>query len=399
LLLYPALQCLEACVAECTPQFRVCMCQKRIPDALATLVLGADEDLSTREKCLLLLSTWVATLPATSGSVNALILHEAAERLRLEGVPLDARDAGPFLAWVEQHAAREQHRLAADAQSPRSRRAAAALARASAEEADILPVDRDGRRRGRLGGDADHSRVHAGKQRRWNAAGRPLRRGAQGSDVFRTGTGTARGASDEEEDEDEDGDGDGDGQSDGAGNVWRTAPRTSAAHPRQHSRTSRSPPRPQGLSRGMSSDMADAAMMQEMLALDLKEEGETLLGEGDLHGALAVYTQALDYAPNYRLYLARAAVLLRLGRAEEAQADAVTLVTLLPSLPGAHALLGEAHEAQARHAQARGCYEKASFLANADGDDQAADDYAQAAQRCKYADATRLRHRRDYSAV
>ena len=128
--------------------------------------------------------------------------------------------------------------------------------------------------------------------------------------------------------------------------------------------------------------------MQEMLALDLKDEGEALLEDGDLEGALQVYTQALSYAPNYRLYAARAACLLRLGRPEDAGADAAHLVALLPSFHAGHALAAQAAEAQGAHGAARAAFDKALFLAEADGDGAAAEEYREGKRRVYLAEAT-----------
>jgi hypothetical protein len=116
-------------------------------------------------------------------------------------------------------------------------------------------------------------------------------------------------------------------------------------------------------------------MVQELLALDLKDEGEALLEEGDLEGALAVYSQALSYAPNYRLYAARAGCLLRLGDAAAAQADAAHLVAMLPSFHAGHALLARALQALGEPGPARAAFEKAIFLADADGDRDKSDEY------------------------
>jgi tetratricopeptide (TPR) repeat protein len=114
--------------------------------------------------------------------------------------------------------------------------------------------------------------------------------------------------------------------------------------------------------------MQEAVMMQEMLALDLKDEGEALLEDGDLEGALATYTQALNYAPNYRVYAARAACLLRLGRARDAATDSALVVAMLPSFHTGHGLLAAALAEQRDFGAARAAYEKAIFLADADGD-------------------------------
>jgi tetratricopeptide (TPR) repeat protein len=111
--------------------------------------------------------------------------------------------------------------------------------------------------------------------------------------------------------------------------------------------------------------MADAAIMQEMLALDLKEEADALAeGEaGDPTAALALYSQAISYAPNFRLYVARCAVLLRLGRPDEAALDASSIVTLLPSWHRGHALAAAAAAAMGQAVRAREAFDKAAFLA------------------------------------
>lgn len=107
--------------------------------------------------------------------------------------------------------------------------------------------------------------------------------------------------------------------------------------------------------------------MQEMLALDMKEEADAVQ-ETDAEAALALYSQAIEYSPNFRLYVARAAVLLRLGRGEAAAADAAAIVTLLPSWHRGHALAAQAAALLRQPAKAREAWEKAAFLAHADGD-------------------------------
>lgn len=401
-----------------------CLCQKRIPDALATLVLHTDADVAVREKSLVLLQSWAASLgakPKEAGH-HVRILHDALDRLRLEGVPVDAVPGGKknrddaFAKWMAQHAARERSRQQADsARGVRasSRRAKAAAARAD-EAGDIMPVGKDGTKRGTTGDGAAATAEKAALldgRPRWNVAGRRARRGPEGNDLYRTGTRSGARDSSDEGDSDEGDDAaerttdaadtdadtrDGAKQSD---SVWRTSrqqPRPGAAaggsaDARRGGGGSGGGGRARvtGLPQSISSDMADAAMMQEMLALNLRDEGESILEDGDLEGALAVFTQAMSYAPNYRLYVARAQVLLRMGRAREAHSDAQQLVTLLPSFHTGHALLGQALEQQGRLAQAGASYEKAAFLAAADGDEVHAEEYEDAKDRCKHGEGVR----------
>jgi tetratricopeptide (TPR) repeat protein len=265
-------------------------------------------------------------------------------------------------------------------------------------------VGKDGKKRGTNGsaaaGDAERSALLTGEPR-WNVAGRRVRKGPEGNDLYRTGSKISTRDSSDDEQSDEDGETDApardappahartseNGASSPGDSVWRTSRQQSVAT--RDGGSSNGHSRRSGLPQSMSSDMADAAMMQEMLALNLRDEGESILEDGDLEGALAVFTQAMSYAPNFRLYVARAQVLLRLGRSREAHSDAQQLVTLLPSFHTGHALLGQALEQQGRLAQAGASYEKASFLASADGDDAHADEYDDAALRCKKEDGVR----------
>jgi len=401
---------LEACVAECHPYFFTCLCQKRVPDALATLVLETAVDVAVREKSLVMLQSWAASLGAKpkEGGHHLRILHDALDRLRLEGVPVDVVDDGKksredlFAIWMAQHAARQRTK-----QQPRSAKPSVRRARGAARgvsDGDILPVGKDGKKRGTNGsaaaGDAERSALLTGEPR-WNVAGRRVRKGPEGNDLYRTGSKISTHDSSDDEQSDEDGESDApardappahartseNGASSPGDSVWRTSRQQSVAN--RDGGSSNGHSRRSGLPQSMSSDMADAAMMQEMLALNLRDEGESILEDGDLEGALAVFTQAMSYAPNFRLYVARAQVLLRLGRSREAHSDAQQLVTLLPSFHTGHALLGQALEQQGRLAQAGASYEKASFLASADGDDAHADEYDDAALRCKKEDGVR----------
>lgn len=66
-------------------------------------------------------------------------------------------------------------------------------------------------------------------------------------------------------------------------------------------------------------------------AEQLSEEGEALLGEGNLTGALVLFDQAIQLDPdNARIWNDKAAVLLSLGRYEEALAAADRATTLDP---------------------------------------------------------------------
>ena len=336
-------------MTECVPSFRSYVVQKRVPDACAALALSSNADLSVREKAAQLVVAWAALAGAPRAFADAL------EALRLEGVPLDNMARG-FDKWAR---TRDEQLAAAAASSTAARRLSGGALRL--ERDLLLPVGKDGRQRGREAEEAEEEEALAGHRSgrsasataRWNAAGRPARAGPEGNDRFRTGT-AASGSDDDE----------------------RAAPAGLAAHHRHRSGRS-SPPSGSFVTPGMSADMAEAAMVQEMLALDLKDEGEALLSGGDLEGALAAYTNALEYAPNYRVYAARAACLLRLGRAAAAADDATRLVAMLPSFAAGHALLAQALEAQRRFADARSAYEKACFLAQADGDDDAMEVRAQ----------------------
>lgn len=401
-------------MADCVPDFAVCLCQKRIPDALATLVLHTAADVAVREKSLLLLQTWMAGFGAAKpreAGHHVRILHDAVDRLRLEGVPLKEAASGPpgrggkpredaFASWMKQHAAREQAKAAAAA--PRGR-LPSRRSKSREDEQDILPVGRDGRKRGQKGGNEGGASPRDGSpdgRPRWNVAGRRAVSGPEGNDKFRTGTmGSARGEDSSEEEgrggepgaETDTGAGDG-----GAEGGWRTSRQAARKSPDARAAAAASFPGPgpsrsrvAGLPQSLSSDMADAAMMQEMLALNLRDEGESILEDGDLEGALALFTQAMGYAPNYRLFVARSRVFLRMGRLREAYGDAQQLVALLPSFHVGHSLRAQALEQQGSLASAASAYDKAAFLAGADGDAAHETEYQDAAERCRQGDGVR----------
>jgi hypothetical protein len=388
-----ALACLEACMADCVPDFAQALCQKRIPDALATLVLATAADVAVREKSLLLLQTWMAGFGGVrprEGGHHVRILHDAVDRLRLEGVPLKEAAPGPrgregarredaFAAWMTQHAAREQAKAAAAA--PRGRRPGR-RSKSREDEQDILPLGRDGKKKGQRAQGPDEADARDGSpddgRPRWNVAGRRAVSGPEGDDKYRTGTLTGAARGEDSSDEEEGGAAGGDpgadtdpvaGGSGGAEGAWRTSRQ---ARKSPDGRAPASPPVPgsgrsrvAGLPQSLSSDMADAAMMQEMLALNLRDEGESILEDGDLEGALALFTQAMGYAPNYRLFVARSRVFLRMGRLREAYGDAQQLVALLPSFHVGHSLRGQALEQQGNLTGAATAYDKAAFLAGA----------------------------------
>ena len=412
-----ALACVEACMADCVPEFAVSLCQKRIPDALATLVLATAADVAVREKSLLLLQTWMAGFGAAKpreAGHHVRILHDAVDRLRLEGVPLKEATPGPpgregtrredaFAAWMTQHAAREQAKAAAAA--PRGRRPGR-RSKSREDEQDILPVGRDGKKKGHKAGEgpdaagADDRDGSPDGRPRWNVAGRRAVSGPEGNDKYRTGTLTGSNSRGEDTSDDEGGaaggghpgaDTDTDaGGTGGAEGGWRTSRQ---AHKPPDGRAPALPApsrsRVAGLPQSLSSDMADAAMMQEMLALNLRDEGESILEDGDLEGALALFTQAMGYAPNYRLFVARSRVFLRMGRLREAYGDAQQLVALLPSFHVGHSLRGQALEQQGNLTGAATAYDKAAFLAGADGDAAAEEEYQEAAERCRQGDGIR----------
>jgi hypothetical protein len=248
-----AAQCLEACVTECVPPFRAHVAQKRIPDAMAALVLSRDADTSVREKAAALVAHW-----GVHGGAHAAFA-EALERLRMEGVPIDGTGRG-FAAWL---ANRERLEASAAAAAAAARKGLRANLRAGGggaggggdvEEDLILPVGKDGRQRGR---DAEEAAAaprrrggSAATHARWNAAGRPARGGPEGDDRYRTGTGGAPrrsradgdSSSDEEEEEEAD---------EGAeASAWSGRARSASRRP--SSASPRPAPRPPGMPQGIS---------------------------------------------------------------------------------------------------------------------------------------------------
>ncbi len=385
-------------MAECAPAFARCAAQKRIPDAMAALALSSAADTSVREKCVALLAHWGGGGAADVDARGAF--RTALEALRSEGVPLgekgESEGAGGFAEWAR---AREAREAAARTHRRAHRRGGGGDAGAPRREEDaLLPRGRDGRARGGASDDDDAQHGGGGgaaSRARWNAAGGRARAGPEGDDRFRTGAAprqprqrargddTSSAASSASDDGGDSASGSG---SDGGAQLRRRAQQQGS--PRASQPRALPQPRPAGLPRGLSSDMREAVMMQEMLALDLRDEGEALLADGDLEGALALYTQALSYAPNYRLYAARAACLLRLGRADAAARDAAELVALLPSFHAGHGLLGQAHAARREFGRARAAFEKAIFRAGADGDDAQVEEYEAACARMRREEAT-----------
>ena len=80
-----------------------------------------------------------------------------------------------------------------------------------------------------------------------------------------------------------------------------------------------------------SADPEEAALLQEMLATNLKEEAEALYNGGHYEAAEKVFTQALLYAPGERaLVCGRSQCLAAQGRLEDALADARAVVRMAP---------------------------------------------------------------------
>jgi tetratricopeptide (TPR) repeat protein len=96
----------------------------------------------------------------------------------------------------------------------------------------------------------------------------------------------------------------------------------------------------------------------EARAAVLKDQGNALLGQKKFARAIDKYTEAIALTPaNHVLYSNRSGVLLELGRAAEAVADADTCVKLQPSWPKGYFRLGVALEAQGRTLDAANAFD------------------------------------------
>lgn len=98
-------------------------------------------------------------------------------------------------------------------------------------------------------------------------------------------------------------------------------------------------------------------------AIELKEEGNAAFKQGDLEEALDCYTLSLAAdASVFQTYCNRAMVLLRLGRAPDAQADADKAIKLAPKFTKGYMRRGAALEAQDKLEEALAAYEEAKRL-------------------------------------
>jgi tetratricopeptide (TPR) repeat protein len=79
---------------------------------------------------------------------------------------------------------------------------------------------------------------------------------------------------------------------------------------------------------------------------ELKKQGNELLKQGDVLGAVAKYSEALQHEPTSHVLLSnRSAAQLRLGRAAAALEDALRAVELAPQWAKAHSRVAAAYRA------------------------------------------------------
>uniref|UniRef100_A0A7S4FBC6 Uncharacterized protein n=1 Tax=Chrysotila carterae TaxID=13221 RepID=A0A7S4FBC6_CHRCT len=118
-------------------------------------------------------------------------------------------------------------------------------------------------------------------------------------------------------------------------------------------------------------------------AENLRMQGNTAIQKGDASTAATLYTEALQLEPDNHLLLSnRSLALLRLGKDEEACADARRCVCVCPEWPKGHSRLGAALYSLGKHAEAVKAYEAALALSPDDtGVKAALEDAKQAAAR------------------
>lgn len=124
-----------------------------------------------------------------------------------------------------------------------------------------------------------------------------------------------------------------------------------------------------------SADPEEAALLQEMLASNLKDEAEALYEAGHLEAAEKVFAQALIYAPLERaLFCGRSQCAAARGAHAAALEDATSVVNLSPQWHVGHALRGAALAALGDRDAAMGAYDTAARLAQAGLEDASMED-------------------------
>ena len=133
-----------------------------------------------------------------------------------------------------------------------------------------------------------------------------------------------------------------------------------------------------------SADAEEAAMLQEMLASNLKEEAESLYNGGHYEAAEKVFTQAILYAPTERaLFCGRSQCLAAQGRLDEALADARAVVEMAPGWHVGHGLEAGVLAEMGQHEEALDAFQVAAQFAEADEEEAAEEfeEYTAAAQQ------------------
>lgn len=130
----------------------------------------------------------------------------------------------------------------------------------------------------------------------------------------------------------------------------------------------------------LSAPVGVSPQQAEILAEELKKEGNQLYNDGQLEAAEMVYSEAIKYAPkNHILFSNRSMCYGKLGRYVDALTDAKTVVAMMPTWAKGFARLAAALEALGKYQEALQAYEKARWLAQAhDNDPQGEQEYEEA---------------------
>lgn len=106
-------------------------------------------------------------------------------------------------------------------------------------------------------------------------------------------------------------------------------------------------------------DLIPTATYDTARAMELKQEGNALLKEGNLQGAMDKYTEAISVDPSQsQFYCNRAAVYTKLGDHNKAIEDCEKAISLTPTYANAYSRLGYAYYQLKDYEKAREAYKR-----------------------------------------